>query len=90
MNLSWDPAKRLKVLTERGIDFASAVDVFAGRHLTIEDDREAYGEPRYQTYGWLGESIVQVVWTERDDARRIISMRKCNGRERQKVARFLG
>ena len=52
--------------------------------LTLEDDRRDYGEPRYQTIGVLDGAVVMVVWTPRPGARRIISMRVCDGRERNR------
>ena len=90
MNITYDPAKREKTLAERGLDFDDAARIFAGTTLTIEDDREDYGEPRYQTYGLLDERLVMVVWTEREDARHVISMRKCNEREQARYAEQLG
>lgn len=55
--------------------------VFAGRILTAVDDRQGYGEPRRLTYGWLGDVAVMLVWTERGDTRRIISMRRMHEEE---------
>lgn len=84
MAITYDEAKRALTLEKRALDFAHAPKVFAGKSLTIEDDREDYGEPRYQTIGRLDRKVVMVVWTPRGDARHIISMRKCNVRERKK------
>lgn len=84
MEVSYDPEKRAKTLAERGLDFKDAVHVFAGTAVTIEDDRQDYGEKRFQTMGWLNKRLVMVVWTERGVARHIISMRKCNDREEKK------
>lgn len=63
MKLSYDPAKRAKTLAERGLDFADAVQVFAGTTLTLEDDRQDYGEKRFQTLGLLNDRLVMIVWT---------------------------
>lgn len=92
MEISYDPEKRAKTLADptRQLDFEDAVHVFAGTTLTVEDDRENYGETRYQTIGLLNERLVMVVWTERGSARHIISMRKCNDREEKKYRRQLG
>jgi uncharacterized DUF497 family protein len=49
--------------------------VFAGDHFTAPDDRRDYGEVRYITAGWLDGRFVVLVWTLRDNSRRIISMR---------------
>jgi uncharacterized DUF497 family protein len=84
MRLTYDPQKRADTLRHRQIDFEDAALVFEGAYRTIEDDRRDYGEVRWQTVGWLNAMMVMVVWTERDQARHIISMRKCNARERKK------
>jgi uncharacterized protein len=40
VRVTFDPAKRLVTLRERGIDFAiDAAKVFAGRVVTVADDR---------------------------------------------------
>jgi len=88
--ISFDAEKRARTLAERGLDFAAAGAVFAGMTLTLKDDRVDYGEIRYQTYGYLNDRLVIVVWTPRADVRHIISMRKCNAREQARVGRQLG
>ena len=90
MRISYDPAKRTATLADRGLDFVDASVVFAGPTFTILDDRFEYGEPRFQTYGLLNGRLVMVVWTPRDTVRHIMSMRKCNDREKAKVAHRLG
>ena len=60
---------------------ARAGEVFAGATPTIEDDRQDYGEDRFITIGFLDERMVILVWTHRNGACRIISMRKANERE---------
>ena len=75
MAIAWDEAKRAKTLAERGLDFADAELVFAGRRLSLPDDRRDYGEPRFITAGWLRGRFVVLVWTLRGDDQRIISMR---------------
>ena len=85
MGITYDPAKRETTLAERGLDFNQAAEVFAGVTLTLLDDRQDYGEPRFQTYGFLGRRLVMVVWTPRGADRHVMSMRKCNAREK---ARF--
>jgi uncharacterized DUF497 family protein len=85
--ITYDPAKRQVTLANRGLDFEDVATVFAGVTLTLLDDRQDYGEPRFQTYGLLGRRLVMVVWTPRGADRHVISMRKCNAREK---ARFEG
>ena len=81
MDVSYDPAKRDKVLAERGIDFAQAAEVFAATVAEIEDTRRDYGERRFITAGTLKDRLVVIVWTPRDGSRRIISMRFAHARE---------
>jgi uncharacterized DUF497 family protein len=64
---------------------ADAIHVFSGATVTVEDRRRDYGEPRFLTIGTLGNRMVVVAWTPRGDARRIISMRKANDRERTRT-----
>ena len=90
MTIIYDPAKRDRTLVERGLDVEDAVQVFAGPTFELLDDRRDYGERRYQTIGLLGARLVMIVWTPRGEARHIISMRKCNEREREKFEARLG
>ena len=82
MTVEFDEAKRAKTLEERGVDMARAGEVFDGDTLTVEDVRIDYGETRYITVGFLDERMVVLVWTQRGDIYRIISMRKANDREK--------
>jgi len=75
MRLYWDERKRQRTLEERGLDFADAETVFGSRTITVPDDRRDYGEPRFITAGWLRDEFVVLIWTPREDGRRIISMR---------------
>lgn len=89
MQLEWDEEKRQKTLMERGLDFADAVIVFEGEHFDLIDDKQDYGEIRYLTFGYLGARVVTIVWTPRNDRRRIISMRHVHNDELEKRKRSL-
>ena len=82
MRIVFDPAKRALTLEKRGLDFALAGLMFGERHMTRTDHRRDYGEPRFISIGSLGRDVVVLVWTPRGEARRIISMRKANAREK--------
>ncbi|MGZ8285421.1 MAG: BrnT family toxin [Allosphingosinicella sp.] len=84
MAISYDPVKREQTLVERGLDFADAEQVLAGPQYEFADTRKEYGETRITTIGFLEERMVVVVWTQRDEDRHIISMRKANDREQRK------
>jgi uncharacterized DUF497 family protein len=89
VTVTFDPAKRLVTLRERGIDFATEAEkVFAGRVVTVIDDRFDYGEVRNSTAGWLNGRMVTVIWTPRGAARHIISMRYCHAREIKKLLKL--
>ena len=83
MRIEFDETKRAETINARALDMARAADVFAGPMLTVEDDRQDYGEVRFITIGFLDDAMVVLVWTPRDDVCRIISMRKANERERR-------
>lgn len=85
MQIEFDPAKREKTLMERGLDFADAPQIFAGPVIEAEDSRFDYGETRITSMGMLNDRLVVLVWTQRGEARRIISMRYANERE---IARY--
>lgn len=89
MKITFDPAKRDKTFSERGLDFADAGEVFAGVTLDIDDDRHDYGERRVITVGHLRGRMVIVVWTPRGQVRHIISMRKANDREKTRFGQRL-
>jgi uncharacterized DUF497 family protein len=81
VKVTFDPARRDRTLAERGLDFADAAPVFAGRHTVVPDDRQDYGEPRFISAGhWHGWMVV-LVWTPREGARRVISMRHAHAKE---------
>jgi uncharacterized protein len=76
LKITFDLAKRLFTLRERGIDFATdAEKVFADRVATVIDDRFDYGEVRNSTAGWLNGRMVTVIWTARGATRHITSPR---------------
>ena len=84
MKISFHEEKRLEVLSERGLDFNDAAQLFDSYHLTKRDDRKDYNEDRFQSVGEMNGEIILVVWTLRDDTRRIITMWKLDSGESEK------
>jgi uncharacterized DUF497 family protein len=77
MRLEWSEAKNAINIKKHGIDFADAKDVFNYPMLTLQDDREDYGEARWIAIGYMHALVGVVIYTERfDDVIRIISARK--------------
>lgn len=79
----WDTKKSEENLSKRGLNFADAEIVFSNPHLTFEDTRFDYGEPRFITFGLLEGRIIVIAHTPRGKKIRIISMRKANDREKK-------
>ncbi len=49
----WDNKKNEENLSKHGLNFADVEIVFSNPHLTFEDTRFDYGEPRFITFGLL-------------------------------------
>ncbi len=82
MRFEWDENKNRLNIRKDGIDFADAVDIFRPPMLTLQDDRENYGEERWIALGWIRAIIGVVVYVERGgDVIRIISARKATKKE---------
>ncbi len=83
---SWDEAKRRRNLAVHDVDFAGLTRFFDGDFVTWDDAREAYGELRLQSIGYLNDMMLCVVWSPRGDAgetAHIISARRANKYEAQ-------
>jgi hypothetical protein len=83
MNYEWDEAKNRSNMAKHGLNFEDAAQVFDGPCVTFEDDRFPYGEERFLTLGLLAQRLVVIAHSSRDEATRIISMRKGNRREQK-------
>lgn len=89
MRITFDPIKRARTLTERGLDFADAALIFAGVTVELEDTRRNYGEKRIICYGLLAGRVVVLGYTPRGADRHVFSMRKANEREKARIAPLL-
>lgn len=77
----WDPAKRERNIAKHGIDFFAATAAFDSRLLVAVDHRRDYGEVRYRGIGDVHGVAVVLVWTERGETIRLISVWKANAKE---------
>ena len=90
MNFEWDEDKNQENIRKHGFDFADAWEIFEAPMRTALDTRKDYGEDRWNGIGLLGNRIVVVVFTERDeDTIRVISLRKALKHERKKFEEAL-
>ena len=85
MKFEWDWEKEQINIRKHGIDFEIASHVFLDKHRVeyYDESHSAVNEDRYITIGSVGE-IIMVVYTEREDALRIISARLATKRERER------
>jgi uncharacterized protein len=83
MIFEWDDAKSQRNLLERGFGFDHAAAIFSGLTLEARDSRRDYGEVRVQAIGCVGDDILYVVYSDRNEVRRVISARLANKKERR-------
>jgi uncharacterized protein len=84
MGSKFDPGKNAANVAKHGLSLHEGEGVLNDPWgLTIEDS-SSEGEPRWVTVGANanGELLV-VVWTQRDDSERLISVRKATAKERR-------
>ena len=78
----WDEAKRRANLAKHKLDFVDARLLFDGR-ATITAKSDHPFEAQFVTTAMIDGKFYTIVWTWRDDSRRIISLRRArNGEER--------
>ncbi len=86
MIITFDPAKEQRNLGKHHVSLAAAEKLEWGWLLVMPDNRHDYGEERMIGYAPIGERVFCVVFVDRDEERRIISLRKANDREVKKYA----
>ncbi|MBS3953611.1 MAG: BrnT family toxin [Methylomicrobium sp.] len=81
MNYEWDDNKLAINLDKHRLHFSIA-EQFDWETAMIEaDTRKNYSEDRYCAFGLIGTRLYCLVYTLRNDVKRIISLRKANSRE---------
>ncbi|MHC8510382.1 MAG: BrnT family toxin [Rhodospirillales bacterium] len=87
MLYSWDETKCAANIAKHGVDF-DAVWFFDWNNASvIADLRSDYGEERKIAYGDIGGRLHALVYVDLDPegrAKRVISLRRANDRERRK------
>ena len=76
----WDEDKRLINLEKHKLDFIDSILLFDGRpvaHVPAKTETEA----RTLTIGEINGKFYTVVWTQREEARRLISFRRARHEE---------
>ena len=84
MPFKYDPEKARANSKKHGVSFSDAEGVLADPLAFTVEDPDAQGERRYISIGLgsAGELLV-LVWTQRDDQFRLISLRRPTRKERK-------
>ncbi|MYC38355.1 MAG: BrnT family toxin [Chloroflexi bacterium] len=84
MKYDWDVSKNRINLEKHQIDFSEVVNFEWDEAIVRRSDRSQ--EQRWRAIGYLGKRLHVVVFTDRGDVRRIISLRKAGNKERREYA----
>jgi hypothetical protein len=82
VSFEWDSNKEEENIRKHGANFTAASQIWDGWVFERVDDRHDYEEVRFLAFGKIEGRVLAVVFTRRGMARRIISARKANPRER--------
>lgn len=84
MDYEWDPDKDEANVLKHDMSFATARTVFRDPfQQTVEVTKTEHGERRFKRVGRLDSgTMVAVIYTNRDDLRRLISARRARRNER--------
>lgn len=83
MRITYDPDKDALNQRKHGVSLKSALALSWDRALIWPDTRSDYGEARQRALVPLGDRVYFAAFVDRDDGRRMISLRKANNREKR-------
>jgi len=81
VQFDFDPGKDATNLSKHGLSLAAAANLSWDAALVWIDDRADYGEVRMVVLAPIGDILFFVAFVDREQARRIISLRRANRRE---------
>ena len=88
LKIVFDPVKNLQNIAKHsGMSLAKAVEFDWDTALTWKDQRNDYKEHRMRGIGYIGMRLFHIVYVDRGEQRRIISLRKANKREEKRYAK---
>lgn len=82
----WNGEKAKSNLRKHGVDFEFAKRFQFSTALERLDDRENYAEDRIVAIGFIGHTLFTLIYTERSDQIRVISLRKSTTTEIKRYA----
>lgn len=87
LKIVFDPEKdKQNQIKHQGVSLIEAVDFDWDEAVYIKDERCDYGENRVIAFGILNNRLFVVVFVDRGNERRVISLRKANSREVKRYA----
>ena len=86
MRIEFDPAKDQANQEKHHVSLGMATSMEWDAGMTWDDARRDYGEPRQCGLVPIGARLYHVVFVDRGNHRRIISLRKANRREVKRYA----
>lgn len=86
MDITFDLNKDLTNFDKHGIRLADAVHFEWDTAISVEDEREDYGEQRFNAIGYIGFSLHFLTYTYRDEDCRVISLRRATLQEENQYA----
>jgi len=86
VRVTYDPAKDGANVEKHGVSLAMATALEWDSAVIWPDTRRQYGEPRMAAIGYIGLRLYYVVFVDRAESRRVISLRKANQREVKRYA----
>ena len=86
MDIHYDPDKDAINTAKHGVSLALAAGMEWASAVIWPDVRREYGEARMAAIGYIGLRLYCVVFVDRPEGRRIISLRKANQREVRRYA----
>lgn len=87
MRIEFDPAKDAANVAKHGLSLRLAVDLDWDTSTVRVDARFEYGETRLIALAGHEQTLYYVVFVDRGDTKRIISLRRANRREVKQHAR---
>ncbi len=88
IEIEYDPTKNQQNIKGRGLSFDLAINFDWDTAIVLEDTRKDYGEPRYSAIGFIESRLYVLVFTPRNEAIRVISLRKSNDREVKRYDKY--
>jgi uncharacterized protein len=89
VKFDWDPRKARKNKARHGVPLELVRSFDFDNAKIVEDDDIDYGETRLIGVGFIQDRVYVVVFVERGDVVRVISLRKADRKEAEEYVEYL-